>query len=223
MSPAPEDKVGDEILNRFSTDLDLVYDRDLDLDLDDDFFDDFLGNFLVLLGELNECLIGHKFIGEVTTCGGDSIGDLNFTLETSWILETITVLGDFTSRRILTGEFFRLDSWGDRDDMPVDNGSGDSLGDRIFATASTRVDGNSGDGERLDDLDFEFSSLWSLGPLISWGPFGGSLGKAMSRSPMESSRLSILIFVGLMTFLPSDSRAFAARPLCRRLRVLISR
>lgn len=49
--------------------------------------------------------------------------------------------------------------------------------------------------------------------------FGGSFGKAISNT---SSRLSILIFVGLITFFSNVSRAFAARPLCSRFNVFNS-
>lgn len=50
--------------------------------------------------------------------------------------------------------------------------------------------------------------------------FGGSFGRAISNT--LSSRLSILIFVGLITFFSSVSRAFAAKPLCNRFNVFNS-
>lgn len=49
--------------------------------------------------------------------------------------------------------------------------------------------------------------------------FGGSFGRAISNT---SSRLSILIFVGLIAFFSNVSRAFAAKPLCNRFNVFNS-
>lgn len=60
------------------------------------------------------------------------------------------------------------------------------------------------------------SDLSRIGAMI----FGGSFGRAISNT--LSSRLSILIFTGVITFFSSVSRAFAANPLCNRFKVFSS-
>lgn len=60
------------------------------------------------------------------------------------------------------------------------------------------------------------SDLSRMGALV----FGGSFGRAISNT--LSSRLSILIFTGVITFFSSVSRAFAAKPLCNRFKVFSS-
>lgn len=106
------------------------------------------------------------------------------------------------------------------------NGGGDSLGDLIFIAASSRVNGNAGEGDLLDtgdwiagrcdigDFDLDFSCT---GPIVFCTILGGSFGKAISNT--LSSFLSILSFTGLITFFPRLSLAFAASPLCKRFNV----
>lgn len=107
-------------------------------------------------------------------------------------------------------------------------GGGDSLGDLIFIAASSRVNGNAGEGDRLEtgdwmaakcigdfDLDFSLTST-----IVFCTAFGGSFGNAMSNT--LSSFFSTLIFAGLITFLPNDSLALAANPLCKRFKVFNS-
>lgn len=145
---------------------------------------------------------------------------------------------------IIVGEFFfevlgELDRWfvlvvtvGDFEltlfNCTCSKEGGDSLGDLIFIAASSRVNGNAGDGDLLDtgewiaarcigdfDLDFSFA-----GTIVFCTAFGGSFGNAMSN--ILSSFFSTLIFTGLITFLPNVSLALAASPLCKRFRVFNS-
>lgn len=136
-------------------------------------------------------------------------------------------------RRFLIGEALFFGNGGERDSRDDFEGGEKSLGERFFISASARVSGRAGDGERLEtgDLttfaasigDFERDFSSESRELIDLTFLGGSLGKAMSKRLPLSSRFSTLIFVGLITFFPKVSRALAARPVCKRFRVFISR
>lgn len=108
-----------------------------------------------------------------------------------------------------------------------DRGGGDSLGDRILIAASSRVNGNAGEGDRLEtgdctgskrtgEINFSLEEEF-VGSSVS---FGGSTGNAISKT--DSSFFSNLTFIGLITFFPNVSLAFAANPLCKRFNVFNS-
>lgn len=94
----------------------------------------------------------------------------------------------------------------------LDKLGGDSQGDRILIIASSRVKGNAGDGDLLETGDFTggrakgkiFSGKITGICFFKGSSFGSAISKIFS--------VSILILIGLTTFFPSDSLAFAAKP-----------
>lgn len=234
-----------EDLTLSATDGDLVHDLDADLEYDLLFFGDLerrfnlanetfskgggdsLGerSFIVVLSSLDIIIvIGEReddSLFEVSffedTIDGESflpeeLGDLE-----NWLFVLVFMPGDAEST-------LSKDCWGNG------SGGGDSLGDLILIAASSRVRGRAGEGDLLDTGDWMTGKACITG---SFDPdlsrigtvefcamvFGGSFGRAISNT---SSRLSILIFVGLITFFSSVSRAFAAKPLCSRFNVFSS-
>lgn len=143
--------------------------------------------------------------------------------------ESLISLIGMEDRSAVTGDdFLRL--VGDFDDKARDKV------DLVLICASYRVNkgDGAGDGERLESGDFTGDSdrecdrdlVGSIVEATLRTVFlGGSLGNAISRSALlSSSRFSTsFILLGLVTFLPMVSRAFAARPDCKRFRVFISR
>lgn len=142
------------------------------------------------------------------------------------------MLGDIDNRRFIL--FFTLgdvESTFSNDCCWGSNDGGDSLGDLILIAASSRVSGSAGEGDLLDTGDCTVGRVCAIGSfdtdLLRIGVatfcmtiFGGSFGRAISNT--LSSRLSILLFVGLITFFSNVSRAFAASPLCSLFKVFSS-
>lgn len=230
-----------EDLTLFTTDGDLVHDLDADLEYDLLFFGDLerwfnlanetfskgggdsLGecSFIIMLSSLDiNIAIGEReddFFFEDTIVGEsflpEELGDLE-----NWLFVLAFILGDAEST------LSKEDCWGNG------SGGGDSLGDLILIAASSRVRGRAGEGDLLDTGDWMTGKACIIGSfdadLSRIGRvefcamvFGGSFGKAIFNT---SSRLSILIFVGLITFFSNVSRAFAAKPLCNRFNVFNS-
>lgn len=235
-----------EDLTLSTTDGDLVHDLDADLEYDLVFFGDLderrfnlvneifsegggdsLGerSFIIMLSSLDiatgereaDSLFDASFFED--TIDGESflpeeLGDLENWL---FVLLLVFIPGDMEST-------LSKDCWGNGSD------GGDSLGDLILIAASSRVRGRAGEGDLLDTGDWMTGKAWITGSfdldLSRIGTvefcamvFGGSFGKAIFK---KSSRLSIMIFVGLITFFSRVSRAFAARPLCNRFNVFNS-
>lgn len=224
---------------------DLVHDRDAG-DLEYDLF--FFGDLERRLDLLNETFGngGGDSLGErsfvITLSSRDIIAGAgeredDLLLEASFLaigdeFFLPEVLGDVDNRRFVllltpgdVESTLSKDCWGS-------NGGGDSLGDLILIAASSRVSGSAGEGDLLDIGDCTVGRICAIGSfdtdLLRIGAatfcmtiFGGSFGRAMSST--LSSRLSILIFAGLLiTFFSNVSRAFAASPLCSLFKVFSS-
>lgn len=113
-----------------------------------------------------------------------------------------------------------------------DKGGGDSLGDLILIAASSRVNGNAGEGDRLEtgdcttgskctgEINFSLEEEEEEELVGSSICFGGSTGNAMSK--IDSSFFSNLTLTGLITFFPNVSLALAANPHCKRFNVFNS-
>lgn len=223
---------------------DFVHDRDADLEYDLFFFtgdlerrldlaSETLGNnggdslgersFVIMLSSRNIITgAGEREDDSLLEVSFLAIGDEFFLPET---------LGDVDNRRFVllfapgdVESIFSKDCWGSND-------GGDSLGDLILIAASSRVSGSAGEGDLLDTGDCTAGRVCATGSFdtdlsrigattFCMTIFGGSFGRAMSST--FSSRLSTLIFVGLITFFSNVSRAFAASPLCSLFRVFSS-